>query len=52
MPDVRLTEWTTCGGCAAKWGAAPLRAMVASLARERPDVLGGRRPTTTPPWCA
>jgi len=29
---VRLTEWTSCGGCAAKWGAAPLRALVAELA--------------------
>jgi selenide,water dikinase len=30
--DVRLTEWTTCGGCAAKWGAAPLNALVRELA--------------------
>jgi selenide,water dikinase len=30
--SVRLTEWTTCGGCAAKWGAAPLRTLVADLA--------------------
>ena len=29
---LRLTEWTSCGGCAAKWGAAPLRALVAELA--------------------
>ena len=29
---VRLTEWTSCGGCAAKWGASPLRALVADLA--------------------
>jgi len=29
---VRLTEWTACGGCAAKWGAAPLRDLVARLA--------------------
>jgi selenide,water dikinase len=29
---LRLTEWTSCGGCAAKWGAAPLRALVADLA--------------------
>jgi selenide, water dikinase len=29
--DVRLTEWTTCGGCAAKWGAAPLDALVKQL---------------------
>jgi selenide, water dikinase len=28
---VRLTEWTSCGGCAAKWGAAPLAALVRSL---------------------
>ncbi|HYI62833.1 MAG TPA: selenide, water dikinase SelD [Acidimicrobiales bacterium] len=31
VSPVRLTEWTTCGGCAAKWGAAPLRALVAGL---------------------
>lgn len=31
-PDIRLTEWTTCGGCAAKWGAAPLAALVRDLA--------------------
>jgi len=30
--DIRLTEWTTCGGCAAKWGAAPLNALVRQLA--------------------
>lgn len=28
---VKLTEWTSCGGCAAKWGAAPLRSLVAEL---------------------
>ena len=28
--DVRLTEWSTCGGCAAKWGAA----LLADLVRE------------------
>lgn len=28
----KLTEWTSCGGCAAKWGAAPLAALVRSLA--------------------
>ena len=33
--EVRLTEWTSCGGCAAKWGAAPLRALVAELAAAR-----------------
>jgi selenide,water dikinase len=29
---IRLTEWTACGGCAAKWGASPLDALVKSLA--------------------
>lgn len=29
---VKLTEWTSCGGCAAKWGAAPLSELVRSLA--------------------
>jgi selenide,water dikinase len=29
---LRLTEWTSCGGCAAKWGAAPLGALVRELA--------------------
>jgi selenide,water dikinase len=29
---VKLTEWTSCGGCAAKWGAAPLADLVRSLA--------------------
>ena len=28
---VRLTEWTSCGGCAAKWGAALLRDLVTEL---------------------
>jgi selenide,water dikinase len=31
-PDIRLTEWTSCGGCAAKWGASPLSALVRELA--------------------
>jgi selenide, water dikinase len=26
--DLRLTEWTSCGGCAAKWGAALLKDLV------------------------
>ena len=29
---VNLTEWTTCGGCAAKWGGAPLSTLIADLA--------------------
>ena len=28
---VRLTEWTSCGGCAAKWGATALAGIVADL---------------------
>jgi selenide,water dikinase len=30
--EVRLTEWTSCGGCAAKWGAAPLAGLLRELA--------------------
>ena len=30
--DLRLTEWTSCGGCAAKWGAA----LLSDLVREMP----------------
>jgi selenide,water dikinase len=33
VEDVRLTEWTSCGGCAAKWGAAPLNLLVKALGR-------------------
>lgn len=29
--EVRLTEWTSCGGCAAKWGASLLRGLVGDL---------------------
>ena len=31
-PGMRLTEWTSCGGCAAKWGGSPLRELLAELA--------------------
>jgi selenide,water dikinase len=31
LSDLRLTEWTSCGGCAAKWGASVLTEMVAEL---------------------
>ena len=43
---VRLTEWTSCGGCAAKWGASPLRALVTNLATSLLDasVLVGLAP--------
>ena len=30
--DLKLTEWTSCGGCAAKWGASPLAELVQQLA--------------------
>ena len=42
--DVRLTEWTACGGCAAKWGAAPLAALVRDLAAASADLLIGLAP--------
>src|SRR5687767_5982629 len=45
LPDVRLTEWTSCGGCAAKWGASPLRALVAELAASAPGLLVGLAPS-------
>ena len=32
LADLRLTEWTSCGGCAAKWGAA----LLTDLVREMP----------------
>ena len=42
---VRLTEWTSCGGCAAKWGASPLRRLVADLAAgASADLLVGLAP--------
>jgi selenide,water dikinase len=31
VPDIKLTEWTSCGGCAAKWGASPLAGLVKQL---------------------
>lgn len=36
---IRLTEWTSCGGCAAKWGAAVLAEMVAELPRSADTAL-------------
>ena len=42
---MKLTEWTTCGGCAAKWGGAPLTALIADLAGATdPDLLLGLAP--------
>jgi selenide,water dikinase len=31
LEPLRLTEWTSCGGCAAKWGAALLRDLLADF---------------------
>ena len=43
--DLRLTEWTTCGGCAAKWGGAPLRGLLADIAGAgAPELLVGLAP--------
>ena len=43
--DLKLTEWTSCGGCAAKWGASPLSALVQSLAGSLdPSLLVGLAP--------
>ena len=43
--DLRLTEWTTCGGCAAKWGAAILAELVGELpAPSDPSLLVGLAP--------
>jgi selenide,water dikinase len=42
---MRLTEWTSCGGCAAKWGAAPLSALVRQLPTgEAKELLVGLAP--------
>ena len=42
---IKLTEWTACGGCAAKWGAAPLAALVRELAGSvDPSLLVGLAP--------
>lgn len=40
-----LTQWTTCGGCAAKWGATPLTQLVRELASpDHADLLVGLAP--------
>jgi selenide,water dikinase len=42
---VKLTEWTSCGGCAAKWGGAPLGRLVRDLAAgSDPSLLVGLAP--------
>lgn len=43
--DIRLTEWTSCGGCAAKWGASLLSDLVNGLpAGFDPSLLVGLAP--------
>lgn len=37
LADLKLTEWTSCGGCAAKWGASALSGLVQSLAGDGVD---------------
>lgn len=45
LADLRLTEWTACGGCAAKWGAAPLAQLVRDLVADAdPALLVGLAP--------
>jgi selenide, water dikinase len=44
VTELKLTEWTSCGGCAAKWGAAPLNALVRQLACASSDLLVGLAP--------
>jgi selenide,water dikinase len=43
---MKLTEWTKCGGCAAKWGASPLDDLVRQLACDdgATDLLVGLAP--------
>ncbi|MDQ2754579.1 MAG: selenide, water dikinase SelD [Actinomycetota bacterium] len=36
---IRLTEWTSCGGCAAKWGGGPLTALVRQLVSDAGEAL-------------
>ncbi|MCU1367126.1 MAG: hypothetical protein JWN39_2765 [Ilumatobacteraceae bacterium] len=42
---MRLTEWTSCGGCAAKWGASLLSSLVSDFpASSDPSLLVGLAP--------
>lgn len=42
LSDLRLTEWTSCGGCAAKWGKDLLAGLVDELPRSTdPELLVG-----------
>jgi selenide,water dikinase len=45
LDGLKLTEWTSCGGCAAKWGAALLKDLVADFpAATDPSLLVGLAP--------
>jgi selenide,water dikinase len=45
LDSLRLTEWTSCGGCAAKWGASLLRGLVDDLpGGSDPSLLVGLAP--------
>lgn len=45
LDELKLTEWTSCGGCAAKWGAALLKDLVADFpAPTDPSLLVGLAP--------
>lgn len=45
LSRLKLTEWTSCGGCAAKWGAALLKDLVADFpAPSDPSLLVGLAP--------
>jgi len=45
LSGLRLTEWTSCGGCAAKWGASLLSDLVAGLPQSNdPSLVVGLAP--------
>jgi selenide, water dikinase len=45
VASLKLTEWTSCGGCAAKWGASLLKDLVAEFpAIDDPSVMIGLAP--------
>lgn len=45
LADLRLTEWTTCGGCAAKWGKDLLAGLVDELpCGDDPSLIVGLAP--------
>ncbi len=47
-PEVRLTEWTSCGGCAAKWGAALLADLVHEIGASHAERVVDGRPGFAP----